>query len=312
MPSATSPNGVSANGCRPKNGRGVIDAGQARNAQLSYEVFPAKEPEAQARLLSEMGALKPFGPEYVSVTYGAGGGGPNRDATLGTCLAIRDGLGVDIMAHLSLAGQGRDEVLLAADTFAEAGIEQVIALRGDGYDAKAHSKPDRFTDSVELIDALSKRGWKTIRAAAYPDPHRDSRGGKEDLDFLRAKFDAGACEAITQFFFDAESFLRLRDRLEKHGLGGRLVPGLLAFSNAGKMMGFAEKCGVRIPEAVVRDLSAGEGKEASQSRCVSILEGLLSRLSAEGVSRYHIYTLNKAEPTRSLLELLQMPVDTGA
>ena len=303
---------VSINGRYLINDPGEASTGFAKNADVSFEVFPAKDGAARGRLVSELGGLQGYEPEYVSVTYGAGGGDQNRDATLRTALAIRDGVGANIMAHLSLGGQSRKDVLSSADAFAEAGIKQILALRGDGFNAKEHEDPDRFASSVELIDSLSKRGWEKIRTTAYPDPHPDSRGGEADLDFLLAKFDAGASEAITQFFFDADSFLRLRDRLDKHGLGGKLVPGLLAFSDAGKMAGFAEKCGVRIPEGLMHELSANNGMEASQAHCVSIMLDLWLRLGAEGISRYHMYTLNKAEPTLSLLKLLEMPVDSDA
>jgi methylenetetrahydrofolate reductase (NADPH) len=299
--------GASINGRYLINDTAETRNSSAKNFNLSFEVFPAKNAAAQDKLLSELSPLMAYKPDYISVTYGAGG--QSRDGTLQTGATIQRELGTDVMAHLTLVGQSRDDVLLAADQFKEAGIKQILALRGDEPIGQKSQSADSFASSVDLIGSLSKRGWQCIRTTAYPDAHKDSLGEQADLDWLLAKFDAGACEAITQFFFNAESFLRLRDGLDRYGAGHKLVPGLLAFSDAGKMTGFARRCGVPIPEELVYELSATDDAELFQAHAVSVLLDLWLRLEAEGISRYHIYTLNKSQPTLTLLKLLE--VSTG-
>jgi methylenetetrahydrofolate reductase (NADPH) len=137
--------------------------------------------------------------------------------------------------------------------------------------------------------------------------HKDAKSADADFDWLLAKFDAGASEAITQFFFDAESFFRLRDRLDKFGLADRLIPGILAFDDISKMLGFAGHCGVCIPPALTTELEKSARTNLSAAHSLSVLLDLWLRLSAQGVDRYHIYTLNKAQPTQTLLELLGIP-----
>jgi methylenetetrahydrofolate reductase (NADPH) len=298
--------GASINGRYLINDIAEISKNLEKNFNLSFEVFPAKDATTQDKLLSELSPLLVYKPNYISVTYGAGG--QSRDGTLQTGATIQRELGTNVMAHLTLVGQSRDDVLFAADQFKEAGIQQILALRGDEPIGQKNQCADSFLNSVELIDSLCKRGWQCIRTTAYPDAHKDSLGEQADLDWLLAKFDAGACEAITQFFFNAESFLRLRDSLDRYGSGHKLVPGLLAFNDAGKMTGFARRCGVAIPEELVYELSATDDAELFQAHSVSVLLDLWLKLEAEGVSRYHIYTLNKAQPTLTLLKLLEVSV----
>jgi methylenetetrahydrofolate reductase (NADPH) len=198
-------------------------------------------------------------------------------------------------------------VLAVADRLKDIGIKQILALRGDDVGKADTTTSAPFGGSIEFIKGLADRGWQNIRVAAYPDMHKDAKSADADFDWLLAKFDAGASEAITQFFFDAESFFRLRDRLDKYGLADRLIPGILAFDDVSKMFGFAEQCGVYIPLSLTKELEKSARTNLSAAHSLSILLDLWLRLSAQGVDRYHIYTLNKAQPTQTLLELLGMP-----
>ena len=305
MHGQSQPNGVSINGIYPLNDGGEVQVKPGRKAKLSFEVFPAKTQEAVADLLAELRCLSVYNPEFISVTYGAGGSA--REGTIQTSKAIQEELSEDVMAHLTFSNQGRGDVLAVADRLKDIGIKQILALRGDDVGKADTPISVPFGSSIEFIKSLADRGWQNIRVAAYPDMHKDAKSADADFDWLLAKFDAGASEAITQFFFDAESFFRLRDRLDKFGLADRLIPGILAFDDISKMLGFAGHCGVCIPPALTTELEKSARTNLSAAHSLSVLLDLWLRLSAQGVDRYHIYTLNKAQPTQTLLELLGIP-----
>ncbi|MCH1465482.1 MAG: methylenetetrahydrofolate reductase [Alphaproteobacteria bacterium] len=305
MHGQSQPNGVSINGIYPLNDGGEVQVKPGRKAKLSFEVFPAKTQEAVADLLAELRCLSVYNPEFISVTYGAGGSA--REGTIQTSKAIQEELSTDVMAHLTFSNQGRGDVLAVADRLKDIGIKQILALRGDDVGKADTPISVPFGGSIEFIKGLADRGWQNIRVAAYPDMHKDAKSADADFDWLLAKFDAGASEAITQFFFDAESFFRLRDRLDKFGLADRLIPGILAFDDISKMLGFAGHCGVCIPPALTTELEKSARTDLSAAHSLSVLLDLWLRLSAQGVDRYHIYTLNKAQPTQTLLELLGIP-----
>jgi len=305
MHGQSQPNGVSINGIYPLNDGGEVQVKPGRKAKLSFEVFPAKTQEAVADLLAELRCLSVYNPEFISVTYGAGGSA--REGTIQTSKAIQEELLADVMAHLTFSNQGRGDVLAVADRLKDIGIKQILALRGDDVGKADTPISVPFGGSIEFIKSLADKGWQNIRVAAYPDMHKDAKSADADFDWLLAKFDAGASEAISQFFFDAESFFRLRDRLDKFGLANRLIPGILAFDDVSKMLGFAGHCGVCIPPALTTELEKSARTDLSAAHSLSVLLDLWLRLSAQGVDRYHIYTLNKAQPTQTLLELLGIP-----
>ena len=305
MHGQSQPNGVSINGIYPLNDGGEVQVKPGRKAKLSFEVFPAKTQEAVADLLAELRCLSVYNPEFISVTYGAGGSA--REGTIQTSKAIQEEFSADVMAHLTFSNQGRGDVLAVADRLKDIGIKQILALRGDDVGKADTPISVPFGGSIEFIKSLADKGWQNIRVAAYPDMHKDAKSADADFDWLLAKFDAGASEAITQFFFDAESFFRLRDRLDKFGLADRLIPGILAFDDISKMLGFAGHCGVCIPPALTTELEKSARTNLSAAHSLSVLLDLWLRLSAQGVDRYHIYTLNKAQPTQTLLELLGIP-----
>ena len=299
--------GASINGIYPLNDTGAVDISAAathmrRQAELSFEVFPAKTASGHENLLSALQSLSAYNLEFISVTYGAGGA--SRQGTAETAKAIYNRLSVPVMAHITFAGQEREDVIETLEKFKDIGIRQILALRGDIPAGGAVSPRHPFTDTIEFISHVKDMGFEAIRTTAYPDIHLDAKDGDADFDWLLAKFDAGASEAITQFFFDAERFLRLRDRLDKFGFAERLIPGILAFSDSLKMRDFAGRCGVYIPPALEKELDKTADTDLSEAHALSVLLDLWLRLSAEGLTRYHIYTLNKAQPTQALLELL--------
>ena len=299
------PHGVSINGLYPLNDISEVQTKTGWQAKVSFEVFPAKTEQGRNALLSELKLLSAYSPSFISVTYGAGG--KSQAGTAYTASQIQKTLQTDVMVHLTLAAQSRDDVLATADQFSAAGIRQILALRGDQPCGAVSLPQNSFTDTVELIRHLADRGWDKIRTSAYPDIHKDARNAETDFDWLIAKFDAGASEAVTQFFFDADSFFRLRDRLDRYGLADKLIPGILVFKNIEKMLGFARSCGVHIPAPLRVELSRSHQTDLEEAHCLSVLLDLWLRLSSQGVERYHFYTLNKAQPLVMLLDLLGLP-----
>ena len=269
--------------------------------KVSFEVFPESSTAGRIALLNELRALMEYQPEYISVTYGAGGN--NRGGSIETSKEILRLLDAEVMSHLTFSGQVQAGVMETAEALKKCGVQHVLALRGDAYDRNKHFPGRKFANTVEFIKSLKEQGWCSIKTTAYPDIHKDAESEEQDFNWLLKKFDAGASEAITQFFFDADSFFRLRDRLDKYGLANKLVPGILAFRDVNKVFGFAEKCGVKVPASLKRNLYSNN-TEPVETRCLSVLTDLCIKLSAEGVRKYHFYTLNKANPTRTLLELL--------
>ena len=307
MPAQPKPNGASINGIYPLNDVGEMGASAlpvkaGRQAKLSFEVFPAKTATGQKTLLSELEGLAAHNPEFISVTYGAGGS--SRDGTAATAKAIQNRYQTQVMAHITYSAQSRADVIGSLEQFKDIGVSQILALRGDQIANAAKTEGQAFANSVEFISAVKEMGFDVIRTTAYPDIHKDAKDADADFDWLLAKFDAGACEAITQFFFDADHFLKLRDRLDKYGFADRLIPGILAFQDAQKMQNFARQCGVYIPPALKKELDKTANSDLAEAHALSVLLDLWLRLSAEGIGRYHVYTLNKARPTQTLLELL--------
>lgn len=179
--------------------------------QVSFEFFPPQSLEASFRLWDTVQVLSPLDPTFVSVTYGAGG--TTRDLTRDAVATLHKSSGLNVAAHLTCVNATREETLGIAKEFAKAGVREIVALRGDAPKGQDRFTPVEggFANSVELIEALSATGDFKIRVGAYPDRHPEAASAQADIDWLKAKLDAGASEAITQFFFEADTFFRFRD-----------------------------------------------------------------------------------------------------
>ena len=268
--------------------------------RVSFEIFPPASITASFRLWEAMARLQAFSPDYISVTYGAQGS--VQDRTLDTAQAVMQQTGLPIAAHLTSARASRDEVLARAESFADAGIEQIVALRGDpekpGTDYTPH--PDGFQSSIELVKALAAMKRFRIRVGAYPESHISAASRAQNIDFLKAKFDAGADEAITQFFFQADTFLRFRDECDKAGVKNPVVPGILPPANWTRTRRFAKSCGAHVPGWLDQAFKTARRDQREDLLALTVTSELCSRLVREGVERFHIYTLNSAHLTERL------------
>lgn len=276
---------------------------------ISFEFFPPKSLDASFRLWETMRVLAPLGPEFVSVTYGAGG--TTRDLTHEAVETIRKAWGVRVAAHLTCVDASREETLAVAERYRAAGVTDIVALRGDPPKGEAGFTPrsDGFASSVELVSALSEAGFST-HVGAYPDPHPEARGAGADVDWLKRKVDAGAVSAITQFFFEADTFFRFRDACAAAGIGVPIVPGVLPIQSWSGVKGFAARCGARVPEKLARDFDTAirDGRE----RLFATAHGaaLCDKLIEGGAEHLHFYTLNRPELTRDIVHALGLGAET--
>ncbi|APE44134.1 methylenetetrahydrofolate reductase [NAD(P)H] [Sulfitobacter alexandrii] len=271
---------------------------------VSFEVFPPRTVDAAFKLWDSAQALAPLAPRFFSVTYGAGG--TTRDLTHDAAHVLRRTSGLPVAAHLTCVGASRAETLEVAESFAKIGVTDIVALRGDpqGEDTRFTPHPEGFRDSCELISALAETGKFTIRVGAYPDPHPESASPEANIEWLKRKFDAGADEAITQFFFEAETFLRFRDACVKAGIEKPITPGILPIVNWKSARNFANKCGTPVPAWVDDAFTKADRDDRSALLATSLCTELCSELVDEGVENLHFYTLNRAELTRDVCRAL--------
>jgi methylenetetrahydrofolate reductase (NADPH) len=272
--------------------------------RVSFEFFPPKSLEASFCLWETVQALAPLGPEFVSVTYGAGG--TTRKLTHEAVTTIHNHYGVNVAAHLTCVDASRAETMEIVKSYAEAGVTEIVALRGDPpKGAGAFTPhPEGFANSCELIAALAETGRFTIRVGAYPDPHPEAREDGADVRWLRKKFEAGADSAITQFFFEAETFFRFRDACAREGIEGKIIPGILPIEKWAGVRKFAKACGAHVPawvdEAFEKAIRDGReellGKALATELCSELMQG--------GVEDFHFYTLNKPHLTRDICHAL--------
>ncbi|WP_170444694.1 methylenetetrahydrofolate reductase [NAD(P)H] [Ruegeria arenilitoris] len=268
--------------------------------EISFEFFPPQTLEASFRLWDTVQTLAPLAPRFVSVTYGAGG--TTRELTRDAVATLHKSSGLKVAAHLTCVDASRSETLAIADSFAAAGVTDIVALRGDPPKGQERfvPHPDGFAHSVELIAALAETGSFTIRVGAYPDIHPEAPHAKADIDWLKAKLDAGADEALTQFFFEAETFLRFRDACAKAGIDKPIVPGILPIENWAGAKKFAKRCGAQVPDWVDQAFDKAIRDNRHDLLATALCTELCSDLIDEGVDKLHFYTLNRPELTRDV------------
>jgi methylenetetrahydrofolate reductase (NADPH) len=270
--------------------------------RISYEFFPPQSLDASFRLWETVQALAPMRPDFVSVTYGAGG--TTRKLTHEAVATIRRNYGLNVAAHLTCVGASKAETLAIADSYAAAGVTEIVALRGDPPKEAGRFEPhsEGFANSVELVEALSPR-FK-VRVGAYPERHPEAADARADVRWLKRKLEAGAVSAITQFFFEAETFLRFRDLCEKEGITAPIVPGILPIQSWEGVKRFALRCGTLVPGRLDEgfQIAARDGREEllALTQCTTLCDRLIS----EGVEDLHFYTLNRPHLTREVCRAL--------
>lgn len=275
-----------------------------KTPRISFEFFPPQGLDASFRLWDTVQALAPMQPEFVSVTYGAGG--TTRKLTHEAVGIIHRNYGLNVAAHLTCVDASKAETMEIVESYYEAGVREIVALRGDAPKGAAawEKHPEGFASSVELVEAIAKTGKFKVRVGAYPEPHPDSASTQADVDFLRRKIDAGATSAMTQFFFEADTFFRFRDACVKAGITAPVIPGILPITSWDGAKKFAKRCGTDVPakldEAFTRAKRDGREELYALAQCTQLCD----RLIEGGVEDLHFYTLNRPELTREVVRAL--------
>ncbi|MEL7099957.1 MAG: methylenetetrahydrofolate reductase [Pseudomonadota bacterium] len=275
--------------------------------QISFEVFPPRSVDASFDLWQTSQALATLAPEFVSVTCGAGSGAATHQLTREACKALTARFGVPVAAHVTMVGQSRAEVLGAADALHAAGVRDLLALRGDaapGQPFAAH--PDGFDTTIEMVEALAGTGRFRLRVAAYPETHPESPSAAQNIDWLKAKLDAGADSAITQFFFEPETFLRFRDACTAAGIDKPIIPGLMPIANWDQAARFAARVGTRVPAELAQAFAAATRDDRTRLLALAHATEMAETLLVEGVDHLHFYTLNRPGLTRDVCAALDL------
>jgi methylenetetrahydrofolate reductase (NADPH) len=277
-----------------------------RQPVFSFEFFPPKTEKGEANLRAALDELKDDGPAYVSVTYGAGGS--TRGKTVEIVKSIKQDYGIEAMAHFSLVGQSVDELRRQLDEIAEAGIDNVLALRGDPPQGEtewiAHEEGLEY--SVELIEILKADYDFCIGAACFPEVHPDAPSAEEDMKYLKRKVDAGANFLITQLFFDNRDYFNFVDDARAAGVDVPIIPGIWPVTNFKQIKRIADLCKSRFPERFEQELDERKDDEVATTDLGVAYATLQSvELLAKGAPGIHFYTLNKSPATRAILAALR-------
>ena len=266
---------------------------------VSFEFFPPRTSEMEQTLWNSIDRLSSLKPKFVSVTYGANSG--ERDRTHSIIKGIKDRTGLEAAPHLTCIDATPDELRTIARDYWNNGIRHIVALRGDL--PPGSGKPEMYAS--DLVTLLKEVADFDISVAAYPEVHPEAKSAQADLLNLKRKVDAGANRAITQFFFDVESYLRFRDRCVSAGIDVEIIPGILPVSNFKQAKKFADMTNVRIP-AWMAQMFDGLDDDAETSKLVgaNIAMDMVKILSREGVKDFHFYTLNRAEMSYAICHTL--------
>ena len=275
----------------------------AGNINVSFEFFPPTTEMMERTLWNSIERLKVLAPKFVSVTYGANSG--TRDRTHNVIKDIKERTGLIAAPHLTCIDASKEELIQIAQDYWNSGIRHIVALRGD-LPADATSAPLMY--AADLVSLLKGVADFDITVAAYPETHPEAKSPQADLLNLKRKIDAGANRAITQFFFDVESYLRFRDRCAAIGIEAEIIPGILPVSNYKTLQKFAGFTNVKIPNWLHQRFHGIEDEDQTTRNLLgaSIAIDMVRVLSKEGVKDFHFYTLNRAELTYAICHTLGM------
>lgn len=273
---------------------------------ISFEFFPPKSAETEAKLWDVVNELSVIGPDFVSITYGAGGS--TRDRTHKCVKHIVTKTDLKPAAHLTCVAASKSEVDEVIEDYANAGVKHIVALRGDMPDMAAFSPhPDGYSGSVELVESLAKRGGFDITVSAYPEKHPESDNMQTDIDLLKAKIDAGATRAITQFVFDTEQYYRFRDLLADNQINIPVIPGIMPTTNFKGVLRMSEACGASVPEWMKNKFDGlDEDLESRRALAIEIAIDQCRDLINSGFENLHFYTLNQATVTKAVCNALSL------
>ena len=277
----------------------------AEGVRLSFEFFPPKTEEMEGQLWTALDELSAWDPDFVSVTYGAGGS--TRGPTLATVKGIARRSHVRPASHLTCVGATKEETHAIVEEFRAAGIRHFVALRGDpqgGIGTAYQPHPGGYSNAADLTAGLRALGDFEISVSAYPEKHPESRDVAADIDMLKRKVDAGATRALTQFFFENDQYERYVEQVRAAGIDIPIVPGILPVHNLAQVRKFAGMCGASVPDYVIARLGTVDDLPEERFKAASALAAEQVRdLIHRGVSEFHFYTMNRSALVGKVLEL---------
>ncbi len=281
--------------------------GESGAPRVSFEFFPPKTERMEEELWQTITELAPLQPEFVSVTYGAGGS--TRERTHQTVARILKETELKPAAHLTCVAATQEEIDAVIRGYWEVGVRHIVALRGDppGGEEKYTPHPGGYPHAVDLIEGIKKIGDFEISVACFPEVHPEAESAEADLEYLKRKVDAGADRAITQYFFDTELYFDFVDKARAKGITIPIVPGIIPVKNYAQLVKFSAMCGATIPPWVAELLEpVAEQPELHRITAAAIAAEQCRILYAGGVEHIHFYTLNNATLTRAVCHLLNV------
>ena len=270
---------------------------------ISFEFFPPRSEAQQQKLDATWRELAGLKPEYFSVTFGAGGSG--LDATHEAVIRLQHDSGVPVAPHISCKMKSREGLARYLDDYAEAGVRRLVVLRGDRQEGETGQGPFHYANElVECVRELSGDQF-SIEVACYPEFHPESESPQSELKYFKQKVDAGATGAITQYFYNADSYFRFIDDCQKAGIEIPIRPGILPITNFAQLMKFSAVCGAEVPQWIARRLeSYGNDLESIREFGLDVVTRLCARLLRGGAPGLHIYTVNQSWASKQLLNRL--------
>lgn len=281
--------------------------------KVSFEFFPPKTDEMEGRLWETITRLEPLAPQYVSVTYGAGGS--TRERTARTVGRILKESTLKPAAHMTCVDATRAEVDAVVQQFVDMGVTRFVALRGDpaaGAGSTYRPHPDGYSNGAELAGAIRRLGDFEVSVSAYPEKHPESADFATDIDMLKRKVDSGATRAITQFFFDNDVYERYVERVRRAGIYIPIVPGILPIHNFTQVANFSARCGAHVPSWLAERFAGLEKDPQTHALVASAIatEQVLD-LVERGIEEFHFYTMNRADLAFAICHLLGIRPQTG-
>ncbi len=270
---------------------------------ISFEFFPPKTDEQREQLERSVQKLKQRGPEYVSVTFGAGGS--TLSYTPETVRHLRQEHGLDVAPHLSCVGGTRAEIANLLQLYRALGCRRLVALRGDMPSGMAAFGDFRYANELVAFIREETGDWFQIEVGCYPETHPQASDAFADIANLRRKFEAGANGAITQYFFNADAYFRFVEDARRVGITQPIVPGIMPIGNFSQLKRFSEMCGAEIPRWIAkRMLAHGDDAESVRAFGIEVVANLCRQLIAGGAESLHFYTLNRAKTTLAVLDAI--------
>jgi methylenetetrahydrofolate reductase (NADPH) len=291
-----------------------VASGSRRGLQVSFEFFPPKTPEMEQSLWESVRRLAPLKPNFVSVTYGAGG--TTRERTHATVKRILAETLLTPAAHLTCVGAARADVDAVVAAYAQAGVRHIVALRGDppdGLGERYRPHPDGYRNAADLVAGIKRLADIEVSVSAYPEKHPDSPSVAADIDMLKAKVDAGATRAITQFFFENTLYFRYLDRVRAAGIDIPIVPGILPVQNFKLTRNFATRAGASVPGWLAERFDGLDDDPATRKLIAAAVaaEQVINLVDC-GVTDFHFYTMNRADLVYAICHLLGFRPDHAA